>query len=143
MRTELRWLLAGVALLGSIGAAPAPSALELGSRLYRGEAALTARMTGHTETLPLEAVRCTNCHRRESQPPVEPATENFGPPLGGGLARPTARRGGPPSRYDAKALCRLLRDGIDPAYVMIPQTMPRYTMNDRECEALWAFLTAP
>src|SRR5262245_27130647 len=133
MRTELlRWLGASLAL-ALLGAAPAP-VLELGGRLYRGEAALTARMTGHNENLPLEAVRCINCHKREGEPAAQPVTENFGPPLGAGLGRPTVRRGGPPSRYDAKTLCRLVRDGVDPAYVMIPQTMPRYTMSDRECE---------
>src|SRR5829696_124159 len=110
MRTDvLRWLGAGLAL-SALGAAPL-SVMELGRRIYRGEAALTARMTGHTETLPLEAVRCTNCHRRESEPALVPAGENFGPPLGQSLARPSVRRGGPPSRYDAKTLCKLLRDG--------------------------------
>jgi hypothetical protein len=140
MRTD-RWWLAALALC-ALAAAPT-SLAELGRQLYRGEAALTARMTGHSEALPLEAVRCVNCHRRESEPAVQPVSENFGPPLGVGLARPTVRRGGPPSRYDAKSFCKLLRDGIDPAYVMIPQTMPRYTMTDRDCEALWAFLSVP
>jgi hypothetical protein len=140
MRTEL-WVCVMLGLL-ALGAAPA-SMLELGRKLYRGEAALTARMTAHSETLPLEAVRCVNCHKREGEPAAQAVSENFGPALGAGLARPTVRRGGPPSRYDARSLCRLLRDGVDPAHVMIPQTMPRYTMTDAECEALWAFLTAP
>lgn len=147
MRTDRRLITrllgALLALAALPGAAPAPGALELGRRLYHGESTLQARMVSHAEALPQEAVRCTNCHQREAEPAL-PNTENFGPRLGPlGLTKPVVRRGGPASRYDAKALCRLLRDGIDPAHVMIPQTMPRYTMTDQECEALWTFLTSP
>jgi hypothetical protein len=34
-----------------------------------------------------------------------------------------------------------MREGIDPAWVVIPQTMPRYAFTDQECGALWAFLS--
>jgi hypothetical protein len=57
------------------------------------------------------------------------------------LLSPQRRRGGPASRYDRDAFCRLLRKGIDPAYVMINEEMPRYTLDDADCAALWRFLT--
>ena len=53
------------------------------------------------------------------------------------------RRGGPPSRYDAAGLCTLLRSGVDPAHVIILRTMPRYDINDADCQSLWLHLTAP
>jgi len=52
------------------------------------------------------------------------------------------RRGGPPSRYELGAFCRLLRVGIDPASVVIPGNMPRYQVTDQECRELWTYLTA-
>ena len=51
------------------------------------------------------------------------------------------RRGGPASRFDEAALCRLLREGIDPAHVLLPKTMPRYAIDDADCRALWTWLT--
>jgi hypothetical protein len=52
-----------------------------------------------------------------------------------------ARRGGPPSNYDRDGLCTLLRRGVDPAHVMISVEMPRYTIDDSDCHALWRYLT--
>ena len=57
--------------------------------------------------------------------------------------QPRSRRGGPPSAYDAASLCELLREGIDPAWVMVRQEMPRYAATDAQCIALWAFLVSP
>jgi hypothetical protein len=57
------------------------------------------------------------------------------------LAEPVARRGGPPSRYDARSLCTLLRSGVDPAHVMVQRAMPRFDIDDLQCEALWQYLT--
>jgi hypothetical protein len=31
---------------------------------------------------------------------------------------------------------------LDPAQVMIPQTMPRYAIDSADCAALWAYLSA-
>jgi hypothetical protein len=126
-------------------------ARERGGQLFAGERPLTATMAGHTAPLPQDAVRCTNCHRREADAVVRSAadaaldvTQDFGPGLGASaLTRAVARRGGPPSVYDGAAFCRVLREGIDPAHVVIAQTMPRYTMTPAECESLWIFLTAP
>lgn len=129
-----------------LGAARPPSPAERGRQLFTGEALLTARMASHQETLPHEAVRCSNCHRDPSTPvdARSPATPDFGPAIDvATLTQPIARRGGPPSTYDRKVFCKLLREGVDPAHVMIPQTMPRYALNDSDCEALWIFLTTP
>jgi len=123
------------------GAADSKLVLEQGGRLFRGQVPLTARMVGHTEALPQAAVRCTNCHQRDAS--AAASTQDFGPKLDARtLTQPVPRRGGPPSSYDAKSLCRVLTDGIDPAHVMIPQSMPRYTFTISECEALWTFLIA-
>jgi hypothetical protein len=132
---------------------------RLGASLFAGERPLSARIVGHEIDLPQVAVRCTNCHRREAGAGAGAgvagqtravgqtsdgiaSSRDFAPALGPErLMRAMPRRGGPPSGYDRSKLCRLLRDGIDPAFVMIPQTMPRYVFTDQECEALWEFLT--
>jgi hypothetical protein len=56
------------------------------------------------------------------------------------MVQPRARRGGPPSNYDREGFCALLRRGIDPAFVMISVEMPRYTIDDASCRALWRYL---
>ena len=118
------------------------SSLERGRALFHAELPLTARMVGHADALPQAAVRCRNCHSK--QPASGDAAQDFAPLLNARtLLAQSPRRGGPPSRYDAKALCRVLREGIDPAHVMIQQAMPRYTLSDGECEALWSYLTFP
>ena len=70
-----------------------------------------------------------------------PAT-SFGPGLtADSLTRDIPRRGGPPSHYDEAALCKLLSTGIDPAYIIIPRSMPRYDVAAADCTALWAYLS--
>ena len=130
--------------------------IELGERLLQGGTAgdartsgagdvasvLPGRLAGHASDLPPQATRCVNCHAAGGA--AAPATAAFGPSLGPAtLTRAVSRRGGPPSRYDAASLCRLLRDGIDPAWVMVDAAMPRYAVSDAQCEALWARLAAP
>lgn len=105
-----------------------------GEAFYRGAQPVAARIAGHANDLPADAARCANCHD---------GPQAIGPNLdGASLAQMQARRGGPPSRYDARALCRLLREGIDPAGVMVPRAMPRYAARDRDCDALWDFLSS-
>lgn len=124
-----------VAAAGALAAAPFFGdwrARREGAALYEGRQALVAHVRGHEQPLPHAAARCVNCHE---------GAQAVGPLLDGRtLAQPLARRGGPPSRYDAKALCRLLREGIDPAAVLLPRAMPRYEIDPRACEALWAHL---
>jgi len=121
------------------------SNLERGRELFHGELPLTARMVGHTDALPQEAVRCRNCHSHSKPPALGgDAAQDFAPLLNARTLRsPSARRGGPPSTYEREALCRVLREGIDPAHVMIQQAMPRYSVSDADCEALWTYLTSP
>ena len=129
------------------------SARERGSHLFHGSAPLTGRILGHDEPLPADAAQCQNCHRLESEPVASVApkadqttaqpVETVGPKLGpASLTRAAKRRGGPASAYTAEAFCRLLREGVDPAQIVIPQLMPRYTLSDAECNALWAYLTS-
>jgi hypothetical protein len=116
---------------------------QRGRQLFFGEVPLAARIEGHSMTLPTQASRCSNCHTLAAVAALaQPAASQ---PIGGSLAadRLTAavsRRGGPPSRFDKGSLCRLLRTGVDPAFVIIPKVMPRYELADADCDALWAFL---
>jgi hypothetical protein len=141
-RSHGRWLLVAVAAIASCRG---PSRrIELGQALFIGTRPLTARLAGHGFDLPQMAVRCTNCHRREDERcPAAASSQDFAPALGPArLTRPMPRRGGPPSTYDRAGLCRLLGAGVDPAFVMIAQAMPRYVFTDEECGDLWAFLTS-
>ena len=122
--------------------------VRLGRALFEGGRPLRAHIAGQDLTLPQEALLCANCH--EPAPPgALPAAA-----LGGGardrfatvlsrrtLTQPLARRGGPPSVYDVAKLCRAMRDGIDPAFVVMQSSMPRYQLSEQECQALWAFLS--
>jgi hypothetical protein len=57
------------------------------------------------------------------------------------LRQPIQRRGGPPSAYDLPTFCKLLRTGIDPAYVLIDRIMPTYQVSEADCAALWEYVT--
>lgn len=133
------------ALLGSAaaGAADDVSAAR-GRQLFLGETALPARIVGQDFALPLQASRCVNCHGPSAAAPAPTAASApaAAPMLSAAtLTAALRRRGGPPSRYDAAALCTLLRTGVDPAYVMILRTMPRYEISDADCRSLWLHLT--
>ena len=135
---RIRWWLA-IGWLATLQVGCGESARQKGQRLFIGEAPLTGRITGHGEPLPAGATRCINCHAAGT--PTADTTNSFGPGLSAAsLQTPSARRGGPPSRFDAQSLCRLLRTGTDPAYIVIAQAMPRYSVSDEDCDALWAFL---
>src|SRR5438552_11660344 len=141
-RARWRWLLVAIAAIASCRG---PSRrIELGRAWFTGTRPLTARLAGHGLDLPQMAVRCTNCHRHEGDRcPGAASSQDFAPALGPArLTRPLRRRGGPPSTYDLAGLCRLLRTGVDPAFVMIAQAMPRYVFTDEECGDLWAFLAS-
>ena len=121
------------------------SAEELrGRQLYTGERPLKGRIVGHTATLPPHASRCSNCHGTSGT--TVAAGSAAAPSFGSDVTRESLvtarpRRGGPPSRFDESGLCRLLRSGVDPAYVVIPRSMPRYDLSDADCRALWAHLS--
>lgn len=137
---------AALCSIGSVHAADESTAAR-GRQLFSGEAALPARIAGQDFALPVNASRCVNCHAAKAAPagasPALAETQRVGPPLTRALlTEPARRRGGPPSRYDAASLCALLRTGVDPAYVIVPRTMPRYEISDADCRALWLHLSA-
>lgn len=145
MATGLVGMLAGWGLVcGSVAAAPAA---EQGRQLFEGSAPLIGKVRGHSTALPLDALRCSNCHL--TSPTSRPGaasrpTQTFGPVLTPGhLLQPVSRRGAPPTRYDLPAFCRLLGSGIDPGEVLLSRSMPLYEFSASECEALWRYLTQP
>ena len=135
-------------------AGPDP-AVAAGKALFDGSVPLKARMVGHETDLPPSAVRCANCHTRQGPPPAAASARGLAALPGASprdiyaaalsraaLLQDRPRRGGPPSCYDQAAFCRVLRDGIDPASVIVTQTMPRYSVSEQECHDLWTFATA-
>jgi hypothetical protein len=134
IRSRLVTLIALVAVLAA-GSVLAIQWREraVGRELFDGTRTLNAHLDGHGDSLPPMASRCTNCHA--------------GAQMIGGvidettLTRPVARRGGPPSRYDEAAFCKLLRTGIDPAWVLLPRAMPRYRLDNDECSSLWTYVS--
>lgn len=115
-----------------------PSATA-GRSMFLGESPLQAGIAGHTEPLPAGTVSCANCHLGQAGPGI---TASFAPPLNrAGMTQPIGRRGGPPSAFSLASFCRMLRTGVDPAYILITRRMPRYTLSDGQCLDLWAFLT--
>lgn len=129
--------------------APDPE-LERGDALFQGAVPLSARIVGHDQDLPRDTARCSNCHPAQALRARQPTSvasaspvETFGPVLSrASLTLPAPRRGGPQSLYDQAAFCTLLAGGIDPAHVMIPQTMPRYRLAAQDCQALWTYVTS-
>ncbi|MDZ7812202.1 MAG: hypothetical protein U5L74_03400 [Ideonella sp.] len=127
------------------------ASVQRGLALFSGASPLQGRVVGHHEDLPAAAVACINCHgdAASERPRLAAAADaaasaglapRFAPPLTAQhLALPLKRRGGPASHYEAASLCRLLREGLDPATVMIPQTMPRYQLSDTQCADLWQY----
>jgi len=114
-------------------------AFERGRDLFEGRIEMHGRILTHTMDLPPSVVRCGNCHAVAAGPEVR---LSLAPRLTHDLLlAPRARRGGPPSIYDRKRFCTLLREGRDPAQVIISEEMPRYRMDDADCWALWTFVT--
>lgn len=142
-RRPARWSSVACVLTGWLGLAacglgPQEQMRQLGQRWFNGAMPLQARMVGHAQDLPAAAAACINCHGASA------SNERFAVALNRNwLTQPQARRGGPVSRYDAKSFCRVLREGIDPAWVVVNQTMPRYEVTDLQCRALWMHLSQP
>ncbi len=115
-----------------------PQALEelrLGQDLFTGRIELHGRIRTHIVDLPPEVVRCANCHAVGKGPDVP---RSLAPRLSHELLLvPRTRRGGPPTFYDRGRFCTLLREGLDPARVLISVEMPRYSLSDEQCRALW------
>ncbi|MCW7539110.1 hypothetical protein OOT46_14800 [Aquabacterium sp. A7-Y] len=148
---------AAVLALGSLPAAAVPPGLEslaepdladvaLGRALFNGHRPLLGRIAGHDATLPAAVSACTGCHRPRTGLGTQlgaAAAASFGPELSRAfLLQALPRRNGPPSAYTTASLCEALRTGVDPAFVTLLPSMPRYQMSDAECRALWSYLTA-
>ena len=114
-----------------------------GARLFDGREPLTATLSGHATPLPAQTARCSQCHAG----PDAPIAANTWPGLPGPrldrahLLTELPRRGGPPVAYELSTFCRTLREGIDPAQVLLPRSMPRFDIDDTRCAALWTHLT--
>jgi hypothetical protein len=110
-----------------------------GRALFFGETPLRGIIQGHERPLPSELVRCANCHVPDSRATsgVSKAAPRLDRPR---LTEFRRRRGGPPSQFTPVSFCRLLRTGVDPAYILITRQMPRYTLEDRQCFDLWQYL---
>ena len=110
-----KWSIGLAALWLSVAAAaqsPAESSARRGERLFVGQEPLKGAIVGHDDALPAFASKCVNCHD-----PAASEKASYGSKLTpAALLEAAARRGGPPSRYEARSFCRLLRTGIDPAH---------------------------
>lgn len=126
-------------LIGCVGAHAQTADIRRGERVYLGEADVSGHMVGHTTNLPRMALKCVNCHAKDAS--VQKDKTGFAPPLSGAhLLHEKSRRGGPPSKYDLPGFCKLLREGIDPAFVVIDNAMPRYKLSLVDCESLWLYV---
>jgi hypothetical protein len=139
-RQRVAWLLALGALILSARVTARETVRERGQALFAGREPLKGKVRGHQSELPPAVVVCRNCHAAQKQ--VQTPAPAPAPPIDRSLlleARP--RRGGPPSSYDRAAFCKLLRTGIDPAYVLVAREMPVFDLDDAQCVSLWRFLT--
>jgi len=120
----------------------ADTTLKKGEDLFYGREELKGTLYLHNRSLNTPFVRCMNCHRLQDQQKTSNKSD-FGPELGARfLQTENSLRGGPARAYDADSFCHMLRTGMDPSQIMIRTDMPRYTLNDDDCHALWRFLLA-
>lgn len=109
-----------------------------GYALYHGHLPLSGRIAGHDDDLPSAASRCSNCHDAVTG---GAQTKRLIAPLNGtALTQPVSRRGGPQFIYTEASFCSFLRDGVDAVFVQASRTMPRFTVSDGECHALWTYV---
>lgn len=129
-----------IALAGMLVFGAAPAVADPGRDLYEGRVPLAAHLRGETTRLPATATRCANCHEPAAAAPLQAP---LGPRLEAStLTRAVARHGGPPSRHDLASFCRALREGVDPALVLLSRAMPVFLIDDTDCRALWEYLSA-
>jgi hypothetical protein len=109
-----------------------------GYALYHGHLAMTGRITGHDSNLPGRASRCVNCHDAGRSSAL--SARSIAPLTGASLTEPHSRRGGPETVYAESSFCTVLQNGMDPAYVLVNRTMPRYDLSASDCQALWFYV---
>jgi hypothetical protein len=108
---------------------------DLGCAIFNGQHPMAAHLRDDDRPLPSWTTRCVNCHAGAS------TAAAFAPPLThDSLLAAAPRRGGPISHYDVTAFCRAVKDGVDPAGVLLRKSMPRYQIADAECMALWRYI---
>jgi len=135
----VRMIAMGLCAIAQVSAASSHEEFMRGQSLFVGTIDLQGRIYTHTADLPPAVVRCSNCHAVADGADVP---RSLAPRLTRNLlVLPHARRGGPPSNYSRAGFCTLLRSGVDPAFVMISVEMPRYTIDETDCGALWRYLT--
>ena len=122
---------AAALLMLSLAGCADPQA-EAGRRIFTGETALPARLGERGDPLPAQASRCINCHGGSTPAAPRLTREHLT------LARP--RLNGPAVAYDQDSFCRALTLGMAPNHITLAPTMPRYTLDDPACAALWAYL---
>lgn len=124
--------------LPSSGQSRDSSARKQGESLFTGRRPLAGKIRGHQNRLPPEVVVCAHCHLQgapDAGAAVAPVIDRAL------LLEQRERRGGPPSAYDLSSFCKLLRTGVDPAYVLTNRVMPIYELSDAACASLWDYLT--
>lgn len=134
-----RYGMAGQQTVAVREAAARPAQEATGGAVYHQAQGVIPRVNG--EILAASAARCANCHGEAGEGRQEGSLV-ASPLHRAALVAARSRRGGPPSRYSRESFCESLRTGIDPAGVMLDAAMPRYTLTEGSCRALWDFVTA-
>lgn len=138
----MRFLAAAVCLLSvalpSAGQGRDSSLRKQGESLFTGRRPLQGKLRGHQTRLPPEVVVCAHCHVQTVPDAGAAAAPLIDRAL---LLEQRQRRGGPPSAYDVSSFCKMLRSGVDPAYVLVNRVMPVYELSDAACASLWDYLT--
>lgn len=120
-----------------VAASPSCDLNDSGCQIFNGQRAISAHLRGDDQPLPAWTTRCINCHAA-----AQTTGAAFAPPLTReSLISAVRRRGGPPSAYDQASLCYALRDGIDPAHIVLRKSMPLFEVSDADCAALWQFFS--
>jgi hypothetical protein len=125
------------------GASGARAAQDAGARLYRdGVGVAGTPVLGTVQgDVPVTGaqVSCAGCHGRSGLGSAEGG--KVAPPITGAALR-AARSAGPRPRpaYDAAALARALREGVDAAGRPLDPLMPRFRLVDADVAALGAHL---
>ena len=114
-----------------------------GQRIFYGEEPMRGKIEGHVVPLPASFTSCANCHASAERSRLDQALEErTAPQLNrGGLLETRSRRGGPPFAYDEQSFCHTIQTGVDPRYVTLARAMPRFEVDQSQCEALWEYLT--
>lgn len=126
-------------LIAPAGVAYASKEVARGERIFNGRETVPARLDGHDRALPAQLGKCIACHGTTPRSGIE---AGVAPPLtGDALTSARSRRGGKPFAYDRQTFCSTLRTGMDPQYVIMLRTMPRFEVSEEQCRALWSYLT--